>query len=87
MLAGKDVQQTVVDFARHNHVTQIFVARSRRRLVKRLLGKDYGEAIVRSTHDLQVTDVVTVLGGKDFSRSANTAGLNIEPFSQKLKEA
>jgi hypothetical protein len=26
MLAGKDVPQTVVDFAKQNHVSQIFVA-------------------------------------------------------------
>jgi two-component system, OmpR family, sensor histidine kinase KdpD len=66
VLAGKDVPQTVVDFARHNHVTQIFVARSRRRLVKRLLGKDYGEAIVRSAHDLQVTVVADRTRRKGF---------------------
>ena len=57
VLAGKDVPQTVVDFARRNQVTQIFVARSRRRLFDLLLGRNYGEAIVRSAHDLQVTVV------------------------------
>jgi two-component system sensor histidine kinase KdpD len=57
VLAGKDVPQTVVDFARRNQVTQIFVARSRRRLFEPLLGRNYGEAIVRSAHDLQVTVV------------------------------
>ena len=55
--SGKDVPQTVVDFARHNQVSQIFVARSRRRLYERLFGKDYSEAIVRGAHDLQVTVV------------------------------
>ena len=54
---GKDVPQTVVDFARHNQVSQIFVARSRLRLYKRLFGKDYAEAIVRGAYDLQVTVV------------------------------
>ena len=38
-------------------VTQIFVARSHRRLYERMFGKDYSEAIVRSAHDLQVTVV------------------------------
>ena len=57
VLAGKDVPQTVVDFARRNQVTQIFVARSRRRLYELLLGRNYVEAIVRNAHDLQVTVV------------------------------
>lgn len=57
ILAGKDVPQTVVDFARQNQVSQIFVARSRIPLHQRLLGKDYAELIVRSAHDLQVTVV------------------------------
>jgi two-component system sensor histidine kinase KdpD len=57
ILAGKDVPQTVVDFARRNQVSQIFVARSRSRLHERLFGKDYAEAIVRGAHDLQVTVV------------------------------
>lgn len=57
ILTGKDVPQTVVDFARHNQVSQIFVARSRMRLLYRLLGKDYAEMIVRSADDLQVTVV------------------------------
>jgi len=57
VLGGREIPQTVVDFARHNQVTQIFVARSRHRLLERLLGKDYGEAIVRGAHDLQVTVV------------------------------
>ena len=55
--SGKDVPQTVVDFARRNQVSQIFVARSRHRLYERLFGKDYAEAIVRGAHDLQVTVV------------------------------
>jgi two-component system, OmpR family, sensor histidine kinase KdpD len=57
ILAGKDVPQTVVDFARRNQITQIFVARSRSRFHERLLGKDYSQAIVRGAHDLQVTVV------------------------------
>jgi two-component system sensor histidine kinase KdpD len=57
ILAGRDVPQTVVDFARRNQVSQIFVARLRSPLHKRLLGKDYAEAIVHSAQDLQVTVV------------------------------
>lgn len=57
ILFGTDIPQTVVDFARHNQVTQIFVTRMRKRFHERLLGKDYSEAIVRGAHDLQVTVV------------------------------
>jgi two-component system sensor histidine kinase KdpD len=57
VLVGKDVPQTVVDFARRNQVTQIFVSRAHRRLYERVFWKDYSEAIVRSAHDLQVTVV------------------------------
>lgn len=66
VLAGKDVPQTVVDFARRNQVTQIFVARSRRRPFELLLGRNYGEAIVRSAHDLQVTVVADRTRKKGF---------------------
>jgi two-component system sensor histidine kinase KdpD len=66
VLAGKDVPQTVVDFARRNQVTQIFVARSRRRLFELLLGRNYGEAIVRSAQDLQVTVVADRTRKKGF---------------------
>jgi two-component system sensor histidine kinase KdpD len=57
ILAGRDVPQTVVDFARRNEVSQIFVARSQGRLRERLLGMNYAEDIVRIAHDLQVTVV------------------------------
>ena len=66
VLAGKDVPQTVVDFARRNQVTQIFVARSRRRPFELLLGRNSGEAIVRSAHDLQVTVVADRTRTKGF---------------------
>jgi len=66
VLAGKDVPQTVVDFARRNQVTQIFVAHSRRRPFELLLGRNYGEAIVRSAHDLQVTVVADRTRKKGF---------------------
>ncbi|MGB8456208.1 MAG: hypothetical protein WCE50_00735 [Candidatus Acidiferrum sp.] len=57
ILAGRDVPQTVVDFAHRNGVGQIFVARSQVRLRERLLGRNYAEDIVRIAHDLQVTVV------------------------------
>jgi two-component system sensor histidine kinase KdpD len=57
ILFGTDIPQTVVDFARHNQVSQIFVARMRKQFHERLFGKDYSEAIVRGARDLQVTVV------------------------------
>jgi two-component system, OmpR family, sensor histidine kinase KdpD len=57
ILAGRDIPGTVVDFARRNQVSQIFVARSQSRLRERLLGRSHTEDIVRIAHDLQVTVV------------------------------
>lgn len=57
ILGGAEIAQTVVDFARHNHVTQIFVAHSQVGFLERLRGKNFSEAIVRSAQDLQVTVV------------------------------
>jgi two-component system, OmpR family, sensor histidine kinase KdpD len=57
ILAGRDVPRTVVDFARGNDVSQIFVARSQGHLRERLLGRSHAEDIVRIAHDLQVTVV------------------------------
>lgn len=57
ILAGRDVPRTVVDFARRNQVSQIFVARSQSRLRERLLGRSHAEDIVRIAHDLQITVV------------------------------
>jgi two-component system, OmpR family, sensor histidine kinase KdpD len=57
ILAGQDVPRTVVDFARRNQVSQIFVARRKDRLLERLLGRNYAEDIVRIASDLQVTVV------------------------------
>lgn len=57
ILTGRDVPRTVVDFARRNEVSQIFVARSQGRLRERLLGRSHAEDIVRIAHDLQVTVV------------------------------
>jgi two-component system sensor histidine kinase KdpD len=68
ILAGRDVPRTVVDFARRNQVSQIFVARSQRRLRERLFGRSHTEDIVRIAHDLQVT-VVADRSRRQASRS------------------
>jgi len=57
ILGGIDIAKTVVDFARRNQVTQIFVAHSRAGLLERLGGKNFTEDIVRLSQDLQVTVV------------------------------
>lgn len=57
VLAGSDIAKTVVEFARRNQVTQIFVAHSQVGLLERLRGKDFTEDIVRFAQDLQVTVV------------------------------
>jgi two-component system sensor histidine kinase KdpD len=55
--AGIDIAKTVVEFARNNQVTQVFVAPSRGGLRARLLGRNFVENIVRLAEDLQVTVV------------------------------
>src|SRR6266478_145979 len=57
ILGGSDIAKTVVEFARRNQVTQIFVAHSQVGLLERLRGKDFTEDIVRLAQDLQVTVV------------------------------
>jgi two-component system sensor histidine kinase KdpD len=57
VLGGSDVSKTVVEFARQNQVTQIFVAHSEVPLVDRLRGRNFTENIVRLAQDLQVTVV------------------------------
>jgi two-component system, OmpR family, sensor histidine kinase KdpD len=57
ILAGADIAKTVVDFARHSQVTQIFVAHSQVGLLERLRRKNFTEDIVRFAQDLQVTVV------------------------------
>jgi K+-sensing histidine kinase KdpD len=55
--AALQAVETVVEFARRNQVTQIFVAHSEGRLLERLGGKNFTENIVRLAQDLQVTVV------------------------------
>jgi two-component system sensor histidine kinase KdpD len=57
ILGGSNVAKTVVEFARHNQVTQIFVAHSEAPPVDRLRGRNFTENIVRLAQDLQVTVV------------------------------
>jgi two-component system sensor histidine kinase KdpD len=56
VITGRDIAEAVVEFARQNQVTQIFVARSQDR-PQWLRGRNFGENIVRLAHDLQVTVV------------------------------
>jgi len=57
VVGGSDVARTVVEFARHNQVTQIFVAQSQTRLGERLRSRNFAGNIVRMAEDLQVTVV------------------------------
>jgi two-component system sensor histidine kinase KdpD len=57
ILGGSDVAKTVIEFARRNQVTQIFVAHSEIGLLERLRGRNFTEDIVRLAQDLQVTVV------------------------------
>src|ERR1700730_18624557 len=57
VLGGSNIAKAVVEFARSNHVTQIFVAHSEMGLLERLRGRNFTENIVRSAQDLQVTVV------------------------------
>jgi two-component system, OmpR family, sensor histidine kinase KdpD len=57
ILGDSDIAKTVVEFARRNQVTQIFVAHARPRLRERLRSRNYAENIVRLAQDLQVTVV------------------------------
>jgi two-component system sensor histidine kinase KdpD len=57
ILGDSDIAKTVVEFARRNQVTQIFVAHSQVGFLERLRGRNFTEAIVRFAQDLQVTVV------------------------------
>jgi two-component system, OmpR family, sensor histidine kinase KdpD len=57
VLGGSDIAKTVVEFARRNQATQVFVAHSEARLLQRLRGRNFAENIVRLAEDLQVTVV------------------------------
>lgn len=57
ILEGEDVAATLVDFARRNGVTQIFVAKPRRRMVPLLNKRQIAMKIVDLAKDMQVTVV------------------------------
>jgi two-component system, OmpR family, sensor histidine kinase KdpD len=57
ILSGSNIAKSVVEFARQNEVTQIFVAHSQVGLLERLRRKNLSEDIVRLAQDLQVTIV------------------------------
>jgi two-component system sensor histidine kinase KdpD len=57
LLQGKDRARTVVDFARLNGITQIFLLRPQRAAWSKILGRDLHQQVVRLAHDMQVTIV------------------------------
>jgi two-component system sensor histidine kinase KdpD len=57
ILEGEDVAQTLVDFARHHKITQIFVARPQQKGWPMIFGRGLVERVVRLAHDIQVTIV------------------------------
>jgi two-component system sensor histidine kinase KdpD len=59
VVEGADPAEALVSFARANGVTQIFMARSRYKLVDRLAGKHLIHRVVRLASDLQITIVAT----------------------------
>jgi two-component system sensor histidine kinase KdpD len=57
VLLGEDVAQTLVEFARRRRVTQIFLARPRRKRWPMIFGRGLVERVVLLAHDIQVTIV------------------------------
>lgn len=57
LLHGDNVPRTLVEFARRHHVTQIFLARSPRRLALPTFGRGLVQQVVHLAHDMQVTVV------------------------------
>ncbi len=55
ILGGENVAETLIDFARRNQVTQIFLARARqKRPAVPLFGRDLAETIVSLAKDMQI---------------------------------
>ncbi len=54
---GEDVARALVDFARRNQITQVFLARPRVRSWTRLFGRDVAERTVNLARDMQVVIV------------------------------
>ncbi len=57
LLEGEDVASTLVDFARRNQITQIFLAQPHGRLWIPLLSQDLVQRIVRLAKDMQIVIV------------------------------
>jgi two-component system sensor histidine kinase KdpD len=58
-LQGQSIARTVVDFARRNQVTQIFLARALLRSQTPLPGRSLLRNIIRLARDIQITVVAT----------------------------
>ena len=57
ILVGDEVATALVDFARRNQITQIFLARPRKRDWRSLFGRDLIQRIVSMARDMQVVIV------------------------------
>ena len=57
VIAGEDPAETLVEFARANRVTQIFVGKPARRRIRFLASKDFVMKVVRLATDMQVSVV------------------------------
>ncbi|HTP86706.1 MAG TPA: sensor histidine kinase KdpD [Bryobacteraceae bacterium] len=57
VLEGDDIADALVDFARRNQITQIFLARPRERDWRSLIGRDLVQRIVGLARDMQVVIV------------------------------
>jgi len=57
ILAGSDVARTLVDFARQNQITQLFLVRPREKLFMQFLNGGLLQKIVRLAKDMQVVIV------------------------------
>jgi len=57
VLEGDDMASTLVDFARRNQITQIFLARPRERDWRSLFGRDLIQRVVGQAKDMQVVIV------------------------------
>jgi K+-sensing histidine kinase KdpD len=69
ILEGEDAAAVLVDFARANKVTQIFVARPERTTWSAVVGRSLIQRIVRLARDMRVT-VVSSRGGRSTRQQA-----------------
>ena len=57
VLEGENVASAIVDFARRNQITQIFLARPRDRVSLPMFGRDLVQRIVGLAKDMQIVIV------------------------------